>query len=112
MPETTPQQKIERVKLLGKDFVEIIIKGDSFDESNAYAVEFSKNENLSFIHPFDDKKIIEGQATVGVEILEELNDIDYIFVPVGGGGLASGIISIFLWASISIKRNANICCLQ
>ncbi len=95
MPETTPQQKIERVKLLGKQFVEIRIIGDSFDDCNEEALKYCEEYELAYIPPFDDEKVIAGQATIGLEILSELKDIDYIFVPVGGGGLASGIISLF-----------------
>jgi threonine dehydratase len=91
MPTITPQQKIERVKKFGGNSVEIILKGDNFDEAYEYATESSDAE---FIHPFDDQKVIEGQGTVGLEIMEQLDDfIDYVIVPIGGGGLASGLSS-------------------
>ncbi len=96
MPSTTPQQKIERVKMFGKDFVEIILIGDTFDSVNVEALDFCKKNKKIFIHPFDDVKIIEGQATVGLEILQQYPfHIDYIFIPVGGGGLISGVGSYF-----------------
>ena len=95
MPVTTPKQKVNRVELLGKGFIEIILTGDTFDECNLQALEFAQSQNVPYISPFNDQKVIEGQATVGAEILNELNKIDYIFVPIGGGGIASGIISLF-----------------
>ncbi len=95
MPVTTPKQKINRVTLLGKEYIEIILIGDTFDECNSKALDYAKKQKLSYISPFNDEKIIEGQATVGLEILREQDKIDYIFVPIGGGGLASGIISLF-----------------
>jgi threonine dehydratase len=90
MPETTPGQKIKRVKYLGKEWVEVILVGDTFDDANKAALDYSVNNNLPFIPPFDDPKIIEGQGTVAMEILKDMPDADYIFVPVGGGGLAAG----------------------
>jgi threonine dehydratase len=91
MPTITPQQKIERVKKFGGNSVEIILKGDNFDEAYEYATESS---DVEFIHPFDDQKVIEGQGTVGLEIMEQMDDfIDYVIVPIGGGGLASGLSS-------------------
>lgn len=96
MPTTTPQQKIKQVKWFGKEHIEIILHGDTFDDASAYAHQLSIENHLTFIHPFDDEKVIAGQGTVALEILEENNaPIDYIFVPIGGGGLASGIISVF-----------------
>lgn len=92
MPTTTPKQKIEQVKMFGNGQIEIVLVGDTFDTSNKYAMEFAKENNKTFIHPFDDPKTIEGQGTIAIEILQECkHKIDYIFVPIGGGGLASGI---------------------
>ncbi|MDO4735475.1 MAG: threonine ammonia-lyase IlvA [Bacteroidia bacterium] len=92
MPTTTPKQKIEQVKMFGNGQIEIVLTGDTFDTSNKYAMEFAKENNKTFIHPFDDPKTIEGQGTIAIEILQECkHKIDYIFVPIGGGGLASGI---------------------
>jgi len=92
MPTTTPKQKVNQVKMFGKDMVEVILTGDTFDDAYAEAVKYTKEKDRVFVHPFDDEKIVEGQATVGVEILEDFNgSIDYIFVPVGGGGLISGL---------------------
>lgn len=104
MPRTTPAQKINKVKFFGKERVEIILKGDTFDESNSSATEFSKKTNSVFIHPFDDNEIIAGQGTVGLEILEDSTKaIDYLFVPIGGGGLASGVITVFKQLSPATK---------
>lgn len=96
MPITTPKQKIDRVKMFGKHYINIILTGDTFDECSYKAFKSCKKEKKKFIHPFDDKRIIEGQGTVGLEILQQMKDkIDYIFLPVGGGGLASGVGSYF-----------------
>lgn len=96
MPAPTPKQKIEQVKMFGGNFVDIQLIGDTFDDAfNAAKKEELKSEK-TFVHPFDDEKIIEGQATVGLEIIEQSTDqLDYVFVPVGGGGLASGLSSVF-----------------
>ena len=104
MPRTTPAQKINKVKLFGKDKVEIILKGDTFDESNNSATQFSEKNNSVFIHPFDSEEIIAGQGTVGLEIMEDSTEaIDYLFVPIGGGGLVSGIITVFKQLSPATK---------
>ena len=95
MPIATTQQKINKVKQFGGEFVKIFLEGNNFDETFAIAKNHSMNKELEFIHPFNDKKVIEGQATVGYEILEQMKGIpiDYLFLPVGGGGLASGVSS-------------------
>lgn len=104
MPITTPKQKLEQVKMFGGDFVEISLKGDTFDASKIAAMKYSIENNAEFIHPFDDTQIIEGQATVALEILEQFDGfIDYIFVPVGGGGLAAGVVSVFSQLSPKTK---------
>ncbi|MBT8267325.1 MAG: threonine ammonia-lyase [Bacteroidia bacterium] len=96
MPEPTPQQKIDQVKMFGGNYIKIVLKGDTFDDSYHEAMLECERLNRTFIHPFDDEKIIEGQATVGLEIFEQSQEeIDYIFVPVGGGGLAAGLSTYF-----------------
>ncbi|SFW45820.1 L-threonine ammonia-lyase [Sinomicrobium oceani] len=96
MPVPTPKQKISQVKMFGGDQIEIVLEGDTFDDSNKAAITECKRLGKTFVHPFDDEKVIEGQATVGLEILEQAEvPIDYLFVPVGGGGLASGVSSVF-----------------
>lgn len=95
MPVTTPKQKINQVKMFGGEFVEVVLVGDTFDQANQAAIETCEAEGKTFIPPFNDQKIIEGQGTVGLEILQQSKvAIDYIFVPIGGGGLASGLGSV------------------
>jgi len=96
MPTPTPKQKIEQVKMFGGAFIEIVITGDTFDDASFSAKEYCADNKMSFVHPFDDEKVIEGQATIALEILEQSKDeIDYLFLPVGGGGVAAGMSSIF-----------------
>lgn len=92
MPVTTPRQKIEQVRMFGKEFIEIILTGDTFDAANSAAIEYAQENSKTFIPPFDDPKVMEGQGTIGREILQQCKEpLDYIFVPIGGGGLASGL---------------------
>lgn len=96
MPVTTPQQKIEQVQMFGENNVNIILQGDTFDDSNNAAILFSKENGKTFVPPFDDEKVIEGQATIALEILDQTDvSIDYVFVPIGGGGLSAGLSSMF-----------------
>lgn len=96
MPTTTPKQKIAQVQNFGRQYVEIVLAGDTFDESYDAAVLYREEHNLLFIHPFDDEKVIEGQGTVGSEILRDAPcHIDYLFLPIGGGGLAAGVSTVF-----------------
>ena len=103
MPVITPKQKVKQTRMFGDKFVDVQLTGDSFEECAEAALKYTKESNKTFIPPYDNKKIIEGQATVGLEILEELTAIDYLFVPVGGGGLASGIGSYFKTFSPNTK---------
>lgn len=92
MPTTTPKQKIEQVRMFGKEYIDIVLTGDTFDAANSAAIEFAQKSGRTFIPPFDDPKVMEGQGTIGREILEQTTEkLDYIFVPIGGGGLASGL---------------------
>ncbi len=96
MPVTTPKQKIRQVRSFGGEYVTIVMCGDTFDECAAAAIESCQRDGSHFVHPFDDPKIIAGQATVAVEILQDApSDIDYMFVPIGGGGLISGVGAYF-----------------
>lgn len=95
MPVITPRQKINQTKMFGEEFIDIKLVGDTFDDCAIAAIRFTEENQMSFIPPFDDVKIIEGQGTVALEILEELSDIDFLFVPVGGGGLCAGAGSYF-----------------
>ena len=105
MPVTTPKQKVNSVAHLGKKFVEIILVGDTYDDAKNAALKYVQKENKIFVSPFDHKLIIEGQGTVAVEILEQIGKkkIDYLFVPIGGGGLAAGIITYFKQFSPATK---------
>jgi threonine dehydratase len=95
MPVITPNQKINQTKMFGEDFIEVILTGDTFDDCAIAAKKYTEENGMTFIPPFDDYKIIEGQGTVGLEVLEEQSDIDYLFLPVGGGGLSSGVGTYF-----------------
>ncbi|MBN2981999.1 MULTISPECIES: threonine ammonia-lyase IlvA [Cohnella] len=92
MPTTTPRQKINQVKMFGGDSVEVRLSGDTFDDAYAEAIRFSTADGLPFVHPFDDPRIVAGNATVGKEIVEASGQpIDVVLVTVGGGGLAAGV---------------------
>lgn len=96
MPATTPQQKTAQVNRFGGNFVETVLTGDTYDECQQVAQETTQKESKIFIHPFDDKEVIEGQATIGIEMLAQQKEgFDYVVVPIGGGGLISGIITVF-----------------
>ena len=95
MPAITPKQKITQVRMFGGQNIEIVLIGDTFDECQAHALEFTAGHNMVFIPPFDHLKVIEGQGTVGKEIIDELSNIDYIFLPIGGGGLCAGVSQYF-----------------
>ena len=95
MPATTPQQKVSQVKMFGGKYIRVVLIGDTYDACQKYALKIAKKEGKTFIHAFDDTEVIEGQATIALEILEQSSKpLDYIFVPVGGGGLISGIITV------------------
>lgn len=92
MPTTTPKQKIEQVKMFGRDYIDIVLTGDTFDAANNAAIDYARKSGKTFIPPFDDPKIIEGQGTIGYEMTRQCKEpLDYVFIPIGGGGLASGV---------------------
>ena len=92
MPSTTPRQKVAQVELHGRGYVEIVLTGDTFDESYKEAVKYCEEHSAVFVHPFDDVRVMAGQGTVAVEILNQCDTtLDYLFASVGGGGLISGI---------------------
>ncbi len=93
MPEVSPRQKINKVKFFGGSFVEVRLVGATFDEANSQAKEFCEMHDMVFVHPFDDERTILGQGTVGVEIFDELPDVEVVVMPIGGGGLSSGVSS-------------------
>ncbi|MFE5320355.1 threonine ammonia-lyase IlvA [Paenibacillus sp. NPDC056579] len=92
MPTTTPRQKISQVKLFGGPFVEVILIGDTFDDSLNEALRYSEREDMQFIHPFDHQMIIAGQGTVGLELMNDMREsVDFVLTGIGGGGLAAGV---------------------
>ncbi|MGM9925129.1 MAG: threonine ammonia-lyase IlvA [Bacillus sp. (in: firmicutes)] len=92
MPATTPKQKVNQVEMFGKDMVEIHLVGDTFDDSFAKAMECAETEGRTFVHPFDDEKVIAGQGTIAVEVFNDCDEpIDYLFAAIGGGGLMAGL---------------------
>ena len=95
MPIITPNQKVSQTKMFGEGFVEVKLVGDTFDDCAVAAKKYTEEHGLTFIPPFDNVRIIEGQSTVGIEILEEQQKIDFLFLPVGGGGLSAGVGAYF-----------------
>lgn len=104
MPTTTPNQKVKQVKLFGKEFVDVILTGDTFDDAFHAAIEYVNTHESIFVHPFDDLQVMEGQGTVGLEIFKDSNvKIDYLLMAIGGGGLASGVSIVFKQLSPKTK---------
>lgn len=95
MPTATPRQKVDRVKALGNSDVTIELVGDTFDESYAAALKVARQKRMTLVHPFDDPQVIAGQGTVAAEVMEQLGRPDVVVVPIGGGGLASGLGAYF-----------------
>ena len=92
MPKTTPKQKIGQVRMFGREYVEIILAGDTFDDSAVSALAYCEEHDMIFIHPFDDVDVMAGQGSVAVEIMNDIEEpIDFIFGSIGGGGLMSGV---------------------
>lgn len=100
MPTTTPLIKVNRTKGYG---AEVILYGDVYDEACAYALHLAKEQELTFIHPFDDLAVATGQGTIAMEIFKELPTVDYILVPIGGGGLATGVSTLTKLLNPKIK---------
>lgn len=104
MPTPTPKQKIEQVNMFGEDYIEIRLVGDTYDDAYHASMLECEKLNKTFIHPFDDEKVIEGQATIALEIIEQAKQpIDYVFIAVGGGGLAAGLSTVFKALSPNTK---------
>jgi threonine dehydratase len=103
MPVITPNQKVNQTKMFGEDFIKVILVGDTFDDCAIAAKAYTLQNKMTFVPPFDNAYIIEGQGTVGLEILEDVQDIDYLFIPVGGGGLCSGVGTYFKSVSPNTK---------
>ena len=91
MPETTPFIKVERTRALG---AEVVLHGNVFDESAAYATKLAEENGYTFVHPFNDPTVATGQGTIAMEIVQDLPLVDYILVPIGGGGLAAGVSTL------------------
>lgn len=92
MPSTTPNQKVKQVKRFGGSSVEVILTGDTFDDAYDQAMKVCNEQGMTFIHPFDEARIVAGNGTIGMEVMEELDaPADYMFVTIGGGGLAAGV---------------------
>ena len=100
MPTTTPLIKVERTKSYG---VETVLYGDNYDEACAHAYELADEHGYTFIHPFDDLAVATGQGTIAMEIIQELPLVDYILVPIGGGGLATGVSTLAKMLKPNIK---------
>ncbi len=104
MPTTTPAQKIRQVGMFGKEFVKIELVGDTYDDAYYAAKKYCEEQNATFVHPFDDLQVMEGQGTVGLEIFKDSNfKIDYLVFAIGGGGLASGVSTVFKQLSPKTK---------
>ncbi|HCT22346.1 MAG TPA: threonine dehydratase [Chitinophagaceae bacterium] len=103
MPVITPKQKIKQTTMFGDGCVEIVLSGDTFDDCATAARAYAAANHMVFVPPFDHPAIIEGQATVAAEVLEELPQFDYLFVPVGGGGLAAGMGSFCATFAPAVK---------
>ncbi len=100
MPETTPLIKVEATRKLGAS---VVIHGDNYDEAYAEARRIEQEQGAIFVHPFNDLEVIIGQGTIGLEILEECNDVDVVFVPVGGGGLLAGVAAAIKTTNHSVQ---------
>lgn len=104
MPSTTPAQKVKQVKLFGKDQIKVELVGDTYDDAYHAAKHFCDAHEATFIHPFDDVQVMEGQGTVGLEIFRDADfKIDYLLFAIGGGGLASGVTTVFKQLSPATK---------
>ena len=104
MPVPTPKQKLNQVRMFGGENIETRLVGDTFDDAYAAAQSFKDKSKSIFIHPFEDKDVVIGQATLALELLEQSQaPIDYILVPIGGGGLISGVLHVFKTLSPNTK---------
>ena len=104
MPVPTPKQKLGQVRMFGGSNVEIRLTGDTFDDAYAAAQSFKDETNSMFVHPFEDKDVVIGQATLALELIDQaVEPIDYILVPIGGGGLISGVLHVFKTLSPQTK---------
>ena len=100
MPTTTPLMKVNRTKSYG---AEVVLYGNVYDEACEYALKLAKEQGMTFIHPFDDFDVATGQGSIAMEIIKELPTVDYILVPIGGGGLATGVSTLAKLLNPKIK---------
>ncbi len=100
MPEATPLLKVQGTKDLG---AKVVLHGNNYDEAYSHALTLAKKEDLCFIHPFEDEAVIAGQGTVALEIMDVANDLDFVVVPIGGGGLISGVASAIKQLDPNVK---------
>ncbi|PAD90113.1 threonine ammonia-lyase IlvA [Shouchella clausii] len=104
MPTTTPKQKVAQVKFFGRDYVDVRLIGDTFDDSYADAIQYCEEQEMTFIHPFNQDKVIAGQGTVGLEIMNDIEETpDFVFSSIGGGGLISGMATYIKSVSPTTK---------
>lgn len=104
MPTTTPAQKIKQVGMFGKEWVDIQLVGDTYDDAYQAALAYQSEHEATFVHPFDDVQVMEGQGTVGLEIFKDADfKVDYLLMAIGGGGLASGVSTVFKQLSPKTK---------
>ncbi|MNC17556.1 L-threonine dehydratase biosynthetic IlvA [compost metagenome] len=104
MPSTTPNQKIKQVRRFGGEFVEVILKGDTFDDAYEEALQACVEHSMTLIHPFDEPRIIAGNGTIAMEVMESLDKpADFVFVTIGGGGLAAGVATYVKTVSPATK---------
>lgn len=104
MPSTTPNQKVKQVRRFGGEFVEVVLKGDTFDDAYDEALQACIDHGMTLIHPFDEPRIIAGNGTIAMEVMESLDQpADFMFVTIGGGGLAAGVTTYVKTVSPSTK---------
>lgn len=104
MPTVTPLQKVNKVRSFGKEYVEVVLTGDTYDDAYAESMKAMRTQGLTYVHPFDDRATIAGQGTIGLEILDAAEQaVDYVMMAVGGGGLSAGVGSVFNQLSESTK---------
>ncbi len=100
MPIGTPFNKIKRTEDFG---AEVVLHGKNFDDSVAFTLQMAKDEDLTFVHPFDDEDVVAGQGTLGLEMMEQISDLDVVVVPIGGGGLIAGVATAVKGINPNIK---------
>ncbi len=103
MPEITPKQKVNQTKMFGNGWIDIVLVGDTFDDCLSEALKFTKENDMTFVPPFDHYQVMEGQGTLAVEVLADLPETDVVIMPIGGGGLTAGAGTFFKQVKPNIK---------